>query len=219
MIKRLFGNWREVPSSWREAMYDAVALNLPNLPITQFIGYERFVANRDSTFPSNPVDGQPFILSVDSANGVNWALRYDNSISDSYKWTFEGGAPLSHTVNTEQTTASTGYTDLATTGPTVTIPKAGVYKIEFGGCASNSTADSDTKIAVNYGGSSPLDAEAIEMEGIISSGGSENRVAQSRTIIATATAAGTVKLQYRVTSGTGRFRNRWIIVTPVRLAS
>lgn len=218
LLHKLLGNPREFPAQMKEWMVDYTALNLPNLPITQFIGYQRFVANVDTTFPDNPVSGQPFVLQVDAANGINWALRYDANIADSYKWTFEGGAPLHHTIATEQSTASTSYADLSTVGPTVTVPKAGVYRVDYGASLINNTAESDVVVGVKYSAGTPTDTESIQAEGIVSGGGA-NRTAQSRSIVVTVTSdSQIVKLQYKVGSSTGVYRNRWIIVTPIRLA-
>jgi len=218
LLNKLLGNPREYPAAMKEWLPDWLALNLPNMPISQFIGYQRFVTNKGTTFPTNPLDTQRFVLQVDVANGVNWTLAYDNAISDAYKWTYGGGAPLSHTVATEQSTTSTSYTDLATVGPTVTVPKAGVYRVDYGATLQNSVRDSDTVVGVHYG-STPVDGEAIQAEGIVISG-SVIRTSQSRSIVVTVTAASqAVKLQYKVGSGTGTFRNRWIIVTPIRVSS
>lgn len=214
----ILSNPREWPTTTKEWIYDNVALNIGNLPITQILGYQRFVAAKSTTFPQNPVDDQPFIYPVDVANGIAWTFRYDIGVTDAYKYVFEGGAPLYATITTEESTAG-GYTDLATVGPAVTIPLNGLYEVQYGACAQNTTADSDTRVTPSYGGSSPSNSEAIEMEGVVS-GGTGNRIAQSRTLVVTVTdAPRTMKLQYMVASGTGSWRNRWLFVRPVRISS
>lgn len=208
--ERLFSFWPGIPPGFKEALVDWMSLNQPLVPISQVQGFERYVANRDTVFPQDPRDGQPFILEVSA--GVSWALRYDSSIGDTYKWVFEGGPNLAATVATSETTTSTSYADLATAGPSVTLPKPGVYLAHFG-CWLGSSLGNQAFVSPHYG-ATPLDADAACTH--------QSSVASAyRTLQFTVTAASqVVKLQYKQqTAGTLTAQNRTLIVTPVRISS
>ena len=216
LVQRYFGFPEEIPGSFMPFVQDWLGANGLELGISQIRGYKRLVTNRGTTFPKEPLDTQPFIYVVDEANGIEWPLRYSEKIADDYKWVNNGGAPLYSQLSTESSTISTSYVNLG--GPGVVVPKRGIYRVDFGASLQNNVADSDVVVGVAYGGSSPVDTESIQAEGIVAGG--VVRTAQSRTHVITVTSdSQAVDLRYKVGSGTGTYRNRWILVTPIRIAS
>jgi hypothetical protein len=79
------------------------------------------------------VDGQEAIL-VDSLTAPKyaWRFRYSAGITDAYKWVFIGGAPYSDKVFTQEGSSASDWVDLATLGPSLTIPRAGNYLVRIG---------------------------------------------------------------------------------------
>lgn len=98
-----------------------------------------------TALPSNPVDGQKFAYIADATNGVIWHLRYRSASASIYKWEFVGGPNLSSAVDTLQQNTTTGWQNLATDGPSVTLPLAGDYLISIG--ALQSTSDGNAQVA------------------------------------------------------------------------
>lgn len=209
LIRRVFSSPLDIPNEWRSWLTAILEANPPTLPITQIYGFERYVANRGTVFPESPQDKQPFILEVSS--GVSWNLRYDSSIGDSYKWVFEGGPPLQSTVSANETTASTSYADLTTTGPTVTVPKAGVYLVQYGAWAWQSGGN-QVFSSLHYG-TTPADGESITTHTV-------GAASVYRSAVITVTSdSQAVKMQYKSPSaGTANFQNRNLILTPIRIA-
>lgn len=85
--------------------------------------------------PSNPTDGQFIVLllpaSFDPIGGqqIRWLLQWDASAAN---WKFLGGPPLFNEIVTQESTGSTAYVDLATVGPSITLPRGGNYMIGVG---------------------------------------------------------------------------------------
>src|SRR4029453_6293548 len=76
---------------------------------------------------TTPYDGQVIDLVVDASAGVIWRLKYRAADASAYKWNFVGGAPLLAAVEALESTTSTSYVDLATPGPSLTLPRSGDY--------------------------------------------------------------------------------------------
>jgi len=162
------------------------------------------------------INGRIYMYEADTTNGVVWMLRYRSASASSYKWEFAGGRPLVSTVETQQTTTSGAYVDLATVGPQVTIPRAGDYDVEWGSQSGGTVATSLLYVAVKRGAAATADADSIIMQpaGVNYVGAGMT----SRIMRMTGLAASTVlKLQYKTNAGTASFDKRWIKVTPVRV--
>ena len=161
-------------------------------------------AARNAAIPS-PVEGQ-----MASLSDTDTVLRYNGS-----SWVAVGVPTiLGATVATEQTTTSTSYTDLSTAGPAVTITTgtkalvtitgyfysgAGDYPFSFIGfvvSGASTVAVSDTHSLTNRSLSSTpiIQASAVYLLTGLTAG------------------SNVFTLKYRVTSGTGNFKNRSIIV-------
>jgi hypothetical protein len=174
--------------------------------------------SRVTVLPLSPFDGQVVDFLADDTNGIVWRLRYRVSSASSYKWEFVGGAGLHAAVDVRESTSSTAYTNLTTTGPTVTPPLAGDYVIALGGYLFGDTAGTNVLMSFAIGGAVALDASGIDVYGAAVSGGFTNAGNFMRELRAIGLAAGAaLTAKYRVTGGTGSFQERWIRVLPIRV--
>lgn len=156
-------------------------------------------------------DGDEVYLEVDAANGIMWHLRYV-AAEPTYKWRFLGGPSMLARVETEQDSSSAGlYADLATDGPSITLPRGGDYEWRWGanvGDQDAGFADAAVGLFVNA-------VLAFEARGF--SGGSPGGAAFSTARTTAAAASQVAKLRYKTSAGTDRFGRRVIACTPVRL--
>ena len=199
----------DLPPKFRSWMIDFIAVNIPQISIRSIVGFERFVYNRGIIFPPDPTDGQMFGYQVD-ANTI-WQFRFDNGIADAYKWIYTGGPPLSNTFPGSASTASTSFVDLNSGAPFVTVPRPGVYRVDFGAVQQNTASAIDFS-GIHYG-TAPADEDACSSKIAVG-----DAVSLARTVFHTVTSANQIiKHQYRVSAGTGSFNARWLAVTPIRL--
>lgn len=113
-------------------------------------------------------------------------------------------AQVATSILTSETTTSTSYTDLATPGPQLTTLPDGRYVLLFGAFASNSgTGVSVFSPTINN--AAAVDADQGGMSG------TQGLYSTRATTATLASGTNTVKLQYKVNSGTGTFLNRWLI--------
>jgi len=168
-----------------------------------------------TTFPGSPVDGQEHTL-VDTTTGTpvySWRFRYCAGNADPYRWLFVGGASWIVGTTGYMATTATTNTDL-TSGPTMTMPKEGYYKVEFG---LHTVCTAVTGVFTGYAHCfSSLNGAGYEANinypqsyigGYLV--GSEPRLFA---------AGDALKIRCRI-SGTNStvFESAWIIVTPMRL--
>lgn len=112
-------------------------------------------------------------------------------------------------IETNETTTSTSYTDLATVGPSVTLT-TGVRAIVW----LNSTTDNNTTgqtSFVSFEVSGATTSAAIDGRALLqqtASGGSTNIRAGVTNFIALTPGSNTFTMKYRVTGGTGQFVRR-----------
>lgn len=76
--------------------------------------------------PSSPIAGQRWALQA--APGVIWTFAYVPT-DPTYKWWFIGGPELDAEILTGESTTSASFVDLATVGPTLTVPRTGEYDV------------------------------------------------------------------------------------------
>jgi hypothetical protein len=195
----------DLPPKFKSWLIDFLAVNVPQIPISQIVGFDKLLYKRGTVFPTDPRDGQMFGYQVD-ANTI-WQFRYDSGITDAYKWIFTGGPPLTHSVAGTVSTSSATYVDL-TGGPTLTAARAGKYLLDS---TSEIGIGAGTGWAAPHYGSTPVDDESVTVNNVPS-------VTCSRSVIATITsAAQTVKMQYRASGGTSFFARRTITLLPIRV--
>jgi hypothetical protein len=145
-----------------------------------------------------------------SSPSYHWLLRYNSTETD---WDFIGGAPGFDEVTADQTTSSTSYTDLSTTGPSFALPVAGDYDIAIG-FSRGATDNAADQIFMSYaiGGTAAVDADAVM------GSGQTARFSPMRVRRKTGLTAVTLTAKYRsVAAAAESFANRWISVTPKRL--
>lgn len=124
------------------------------------------------------------------------------------------GAPAYNAVATDQTTTSTSYTDLSTTGPavTVTIGTSGLALAVWGAGLYTTAARKSMSIAV----SGATTTAASDTYRIIKDDATFTTT-QSRSFLFTGLTAGstTFTAKYNIASGTGNFFDRWLTVIPL----
>jgi len=170
-----------------------------------------------TSLPGSPVNGQDCYYLADATNGIVWHLKYRSASASAYKWEFVGGGVLHSDVATSQTTASTTYADLATAGPTVTVPLAGDYDVSIEASANTpGTLGAVATMSFAVGASAAADADSIAIGNPASTGGLT--AYQFRTVRKTGLAAATaLTSKYKMSTGTGFFLNRSIRAVPVRV--
>jgi hypothetical protein len=170
-----------------------------------------------NTLPGSPYDGQEIYYFV--ADGIIWHLRYRAAITDSYKWEALGAPPpLAAEYVPQENLAAVVTTYQSLSGPSVTIPLAGIYDIEFGGFGYNSQVigtSTNVYMTVKLGTAAAADTESILI-------GAQGFFAWNayRRIRRTLTAAASVlQTQYRAsnTGGTTTVGTRSINAYPVRV--
>jgi hypothetical protein len=174
--------------------------------------------------PSQATVGDQVIFAADATNGVYWHLTYDGL--GTYPWKYIGGPSLFNVVETDQAvTPATGYTwsDLATVGPSVTLPLAGDYDVAWGARMWNNTNAGSPLMAISFDGAAPVfSSEAMwpynNGTGVaVAPGGAWQG---SRFIRRTVTTSGQIaRAKYSSASGgtTSNFQSRWLTAAPVRV--
>jgi len=172
-----------------------------------------------TTLPASPADGQQAIL-VDSTTSptYQWLFRYNAGSSQTDKWEFIGGTPAIAKVDTSETTASAFPVNLTTTGPTITVARAGQYLVRVG-CYSGTANGVQGSVA--YMSYAVGAAAADSNDGTINtSSGTGIQTLQMAAFYRqkTATASMAFTAKYGASGGTVTFINRVIEVIPVRVS-
>ena len=168
-----------------------------------------------TSLPASPVDGQEIRFLADAANGIVWTLRYRAASSSAYKWEFVGGSELSSEA-AGHVEATASFASLG--GPSIVVPLAGDYMIEWGGRLYNSNAaGADARMAVFIAGvqGSMLNHFQGSLATSITIAASND--ARKAKALAVAAAA-TLECRYAgVGGGVGAFEDRWMSARPVRV--
>lgn len=176
-----------------------------------------------TTLPSSPSNLQEAIL-VDSltAPTYSWRFIYDTSITDANKWIFTGGSPIEVSIEAADTTASATPVDLSAVGPSITIPRSGLYILAGGAAIANSTNGSGGLVAIKRGAAA-LSVNDMVAQFQVSAASQLNVIFGpfSREFPASQLTGGDVyKLQYQIigAAGTASFSRRWLRLWPMRVA-
>jgi hypothetical protein len=165
-------------------------------------------------------DGQECRYLADATNGIVWNLKYKLSAT---KWYFIGGGSLFAEVdaNESRAIAVLVWADITTVGPSITVPLAGDYMVEWGAninAPANYAANSAGAVLISVGGTQ--DGNTNITFGTGPAGGTGN--AEQSTVSAarklTLTAAQVLKLQYNSAGTAFSFRWRWLKITPIRVS-
>jgi len=123
-----------------------------------------------------------------------------------------------NSVATAQTTTSTTYADLATTGPAVTITTGAIALVFLTvRKMNNNTGSQETFMSFAVSGASTVSAADTSSINLVTSTGSLPQGGFSGAFLVTGLTAGsnTFTAKYRVDGGTGSFQNRTITVVPL----
>lgn len=203
--------WDAATSAWIRSSDTSVRINNGGSALPK-VTYGAIAAGP----PASPSDGDIWIAGdVAGTDGPygKWMFSYVAGIPDAYKWVFIGGAPAHASVDALESTASTTATDLTTVGPSLTLARAGAYRLMARAGANADTAagycDLYYKIAA---------AAAVVL---VQTGNAANNtlIAQATDTNIVVAAGDTVKLQYGRTLGANAvFRNRRLSLLPLRVS-
>lgn len=171
-----------------------------------------------TSLPGSPFDGQRVFYVADATNGVIWHLRYRAASASAYKWEYVGGAALNAELNGTESITSLTFGDMTTVGPSITVPLAGDYDIDFRANVRPQPTQTNTGLLVGV----KIGAAAVGLNDQIMSGAATDADdgTPAGLIRRTVSAASTVvKLQYAAspTGKTGIFERRRLSVRPVRV--
>lgn len=163
--------------------------------------------------PASPVDGDEYTL-VDSLTvpTYQWRFKYVASITDAYKWVYVGGVGR----GVEQlglTATSTSFIDIP--GAVITVPRAGIWSVEFGADVYGSAAGQYIQIAPKFGAAA---ANLVDSAGIPTLTAAGNSMTVMRWLTKTVAASTAIQLQQVTNGGTGYSRYVWLKITPVRVS-
>jgi hypothetical protein len=170
-----------------------------------------------SALPGSPVDGQEVYFNADAANGVKWHLRYNAGSASAYKWEFIGGSALHAAVDAGEGTTSATYTDLATVGPSITLPLAGDYDVEAGAQLWNSAAGNDALMSYQIGATAAVDLDGIMNRAAAANAPLVHLVQTRRKTGLAASTALVAKYKAVGGGGVGSFQVRRLRAIPVRV--
>jgi hypothetical protein len=124
--------------------------------------------------------------------------------------------PSTAAVTTSESTGGTGYTDVATPGPAVTVDTGTRAIVMVTSIVQNSTAGQNSYASYATSGASTI-AASDDRAVIITAAAINQTLRGAAVYMETALTAGsnTFTMKYRVTGGTGSFQNRRIVAIPL----
>jgi hypothetical protein len=149
--------------------------------------------------PAVIYDGLEVMYQADIANGIEWHLKFNASITGAYKWDVVGGSPLEINDDSNLTLNNNSWTN----GPTMIPPLAGIYSIEMDANMYFTNAVGTHQLQIITGGNQYVYAtqssQAVGMAVSVSASGRRK----------TLTAGQILQLQYFVpgSGGVARYRN------------
>jgi hypothetical protein len=189
-----------------DASYDTVSLLRYSGTEWHQVGVPPYV----TALPTPPFDGFEVFYAADATNGVIWHLRY-RSGGGTHKWEYVGGPPLYASIDTQESTSSGTYVDLATSGPAVTLPLAGDYMVTIQCQLIGTDAAGVMSYAIGGAGASDDDG-LISSIATVAGNMTINRVKRK-----TGLTAVTLTSKYRTSGVTVDFLKRVITAVPVRV--
>jgi hypothetical protein len=169
-----------------------------------------------TTLPGSPVDGQEAILVNSTTNPTyQWRFRYNASNSTAYKWEFVGGSSAEAAVNAQEATTSTTFVDLTTVGPSLVLPRPGLYSAFLWSRGITDASTGANQVGFKMG-AAPVTDNAITY---VSTGTTGAYIGHAGHDTVTCVGAGdTLKLQYCTAAGTATFSVRRLSVLPIRVS-
>lgn len=185
-LQRMLGFPEDLPMKYKQWMTDYLAVNGLEIPISQVRGYENAVQA---------------IVDTSIAGAMS---QFQSQI---YSATVGGAA---------ESTSSASYTNLATTGPTISGAADGSYIIWLG-CFLYADADVRGAMSLSINAGTAVDADAVQA-GVDGLAGDEVRMSISRAVTKTLSGgSNTIQAKYKKIAGSGdpNFSDRWIIALRV----
>lgn len=166
--------------------------------------------------PTNPSDGDIWIAVVDATNGIRWQFQYNAASASAYRWEFIGGAYMTAAVAGNESTTSTSYGDLTTTGPSIVLPRSGDYHLDFYTEINNAVGSFATP---KFGSAAAADADRAQIGSGAITGADRMSLSRFGLVKTGLSAADTVKLQYKsVSGGSATYANRTLRLIPIRVS-
>jgi hypothetical protein len=168
--------------------------------------------------PGSPNDADVWVATGVDGAGARWAFQYNAGSGSSSKWEFIGGSPLTANIATDESTGSTGWLDLATAGPKVTITRAGDYL-----CSATAGLWQTTSTTMQMGVTAGTGTPAFPLLQIGSAAvhWPANQILPLSITAQPLTGVGAstdIRLRYNFGAATGHALNRTIAVYPIRIA-
>jgi hypothetical protein len=160
-------------------------------------------------------DDTPARLAVGGTNGH--VLKVDSSTASGLAWgALPSSAPASAsaTIATEQSTTSTSYTDLATSGPAVTLTTGTKALVIFTSLAYASALNYESRVSFAVSGSTTIAASDSNgsLRARMSNGESDATRFSVATFVTLTAGSNTFTMKYKAGGVTSYFSNREIIV-------
>jgi len=144
-----------------------------------------------------------------------WRFRYNAGSTNADKWEFIGGAPArAETVGPDNVTATGPAVDIPN-GPSLTVPRAGVWEYSFGADGYNSLAGINFVLCVRRGAITGGLNDGVS--GRTATAGADS-LSLSRSVRSTLGAGDVLWMQAYANGGTASFRSRWLSLLPVRVS-
>lgn len=172
--------------------------------------------------PSAPSDGDLVVLvlpsTYDPVGGkqIRWLCSYNAADA---VWDVIGGAPLLAIIATSESTSSVAYVDLATPGPSITIPRPGDYIAIVEALYDNIT-NAQIRGWMAYQGAgiaAATDADAGSTQDAGAAGSHFSTLVARREKVALTTAT-PLTAKYRSSGASSTFANRILSIIPIRIS-
>lgn len=176
-----------------------------------------------TTLPAGPSDGAVAVL-VDSLTlpTFSWMFRFNNGSLNTDKWECIGGSFAYAVVDTQESTTSAAYVDLATVGPSITCPRSGVYVVGFGAAKGFTSNLNNEIMSFSNGGTAASDTDAAFAQGFDTGSGAAFGCLTTERRVTVAAAGDIIRSKYRINvaggGNTANFAGRWLRVMPVRVS-
>ena len=171
-----------------------------------------------TTLPASPYDGQEAVLVDLTTNpSYQWRFRYNAQSTSAYKWEFVGGSPRSSLVNAAEVCNSGSLVDLATVGPSFTLPRSGDYMLSGSWWGQGPAGSNQYGLAEICRNGASLNSPFWLIQNQITGNGYAQS-ALAPTLLAGAAAGDVLKFMYRIATAGQSFSARNLVVQPVRVS-